>query len=107
MGAPIGYSIWLWFKNLPSAYHWVAGIAAAYALFRVWLWRKIKGERKDAKAEGQREVIERIETKEAQLKEAANEAENRITEQLNADSLRNVAARSPENRGPVQRTETD
>jgi hypothetical protein len=41
--------------------------------------------------------------KEAELKEAADEAETRITADLNAGSLRELAARSPENLGAVQR----
>lgn len=48
-------------------------------------------------------VIDKIEAKEDQLKEAANEAENRITADLNSRSLRDVAANSPENLGPVRR----
>lgn len=48
-------------------------------------------------------VIDKIEAKEDQLKEAANEAENRITADLNARSLQDVASRSPENLGPVRR----
>jgi hypothetical protein len=41
--------------------------------------------------------------KEADLKEQADEAENRLTADLNARSLRELAARSPDNLGPVQR----
>ena len=41
--------------------------------------------------------------KEADLKERADEAENRITADLNAGSLRELAARSPDNLGAVQR----
>jgi hypothetical protein len=41
--------------------------------------------------------------KEADLKERADEAENRITADLNAGSLRELAARSAENLGAVQR----
>ena len=41
--------------------------------------------------------------KEAELKEAADEAETRITADLNARSLRELAARSAENLGAVQR----
>lgn len=41
--------------------------------------------------------------KEAELKEAADEAETRITADLNARSLRELAARSPDNAGPVRR----
>ena len=41
--------------------------------------------------------------KEAELKEQADEAEDRITADLNARSLRELAANSPDNAGPVQR----
>jgi hypothetical protein len=41
--------------------------------------------------------------KEADLKEQADEAENRLTADLNTRSLQNVAASSPDNLGPVQR----
>jgi hypothetical protein len=41
--------------------------------------------------------------KEAELKEAADEAETRITADLNARSLRELAARSADNLGAVQR----
>jgi hypothetical protein len=40
---------------------------------------------------------------EADLKEQADEAERRITADLNAGSLRELAARSPDNLGAVQR----
>jgi hypothetical protein len=45
--------------------------------------------------------------KEAELKEQADEAERRITADLNARSLRELAARDPDNAGPVQRPERD
>lgn len=41
--------------------------------------------------------------KEADLKEQADEADRRLTADLNARSLRELAARSPDNAGPVQR----
>lgn len=41
--------------------------------------------------------------KEADLKEQADEAENCLTADLNTRSLQDVAARSPDNLGPVQR----
>jgi hypothetical protein len=52
-----------------------------------------------AKLEVQAETLQ----KEAELKEQADEAEDRITADLNAGSLRELAARSPDNAGPVQR----
>ena len=100
------YPVFQWFQNNPAA-QWAAGIGAGLAAFRAWMTMRDRRIRKQAKAEGKREVIEHIETKEAELKEAANEAENRITADLNERSLRDVAARSPENLGPVRRTEAD
>jgi hypothetical protein len=41
--------------------------------------------------------------KEAELKDRADEAEDRITADLNAGSLRELAARSADNLGAVQR----
>ena len=41
--------------------------------------------------------------KEAELKEQADEADRRLTADLNERSLRELAARSPDNLGPVQR----
>jgi hypothetical protein len=52
-----------------------------------------------AKLEVQAEALQ----VEAELKEQADEAEDRITADLNARSLRELAARSPDNLGPVQR----
>ena len=40
---------------------------------------------------------------EAELKEQADEADRRLTADLNARSLRELAARSPDNLGAVQR----
>ena len=104
--APFGYSLWVWFRSNPAA-QWVAGITVAYVTFRIWLARKIGRERKEAAQEAREEVVEVIEAKEDKLKEAANEAENRVTADLNTRSLRNVAANSPENLGPVRRDQQD
>ena len=41
--------------------------------------------------------------KEAELKEQADEADRRLTADLNERRLRELAARSPDNLGPVQR----
>jgi hypothetical protein len=100
--APFGWGAWLWLKSNPMA-QWALGIGAALIVFRTWLWRRDRRVAKDA----QKEIVEQIETVEQQRKEAANEAENRITEQLNSRSLRDVAARSPENLGPVRRDQRD
>jgi len=45
--APIGYSIWLWFRSNPAAQA-VAFVVALYIAFRLWLARKIRREREDA-----------------------------------------------------------
>lgn len=106
MAAPFGFAAWMWLKNSPVA----QGVAMALgALGAFWAFMTLRDRRirSQAKREAQREVIERIETKEAELKDKANEAENRITRDLNTRSLRDVAARSPQNLGPVRRTETD
>jgi hypothetical protein len=50
------YPVFRWFQANPWA-KWVAGIAAAFVAFRVWLWRKIKSERKDAKDDARDERI--------------------------------------------------
>jgi hypothetical protein len=54
---------------------------------------------KVAKLEVKAEALQ----KEADLKEQADEADRRLTADLNARSLRELAARSPDNAGPVQR----
>ena len=41
--------------------------------------------------------------KEAELREQADEADRRLTADLNTRSLRELAANSPDNAGPVQR----
>jgi TRAP-type C4-dicarboxylate transport system substrate-binding protein len=102
MAAPFGWSLWLWFKSNPLA-QGVAAALGAVGVFWGWMTLRDRRIRSEARKEGQREIIEIIETKEAELKEAANEAENRITRDLNERSLRDVAARSPENLGPVRR----
>jgi flagellar biosynthesis/type III secretory pathway M-ring protein FliF/YscJ len=96
------YGVFNWFAANPVA-RWVAGIGAGLAALWAFMTLRDRRIRKDAKEEGKREVIERIETKEAELKDKANEAEDRITRELNERSLRELAARSPENLGPVRR----
>lgn len=54
---------------------------------------------KVAKLEVKAETLQ----KEANLKEQADEADRRLTADLNERSLRELAARSPDNVGPVQR----
>ena len=58
--------------------------------------------RRSAKREGAREVIDQIQEQTDERIERAEEA-RRTTEQLNADSLRELAAKSRNNRGRVQR----
>ena len=54
---------------------------------------------KVAKLEVKAETLQ----KEANLKEQADEADRRLTADLNERSLRELAANSPDNLGPVQR----
>jgi len=54
---------------------------------------------KVAKLEVKAEALQ----KEAELKEQADEADRRLTADLNTRSLRELAANSPDNAGPVRR----
>jgi hypothetical protein len=54
---------------------------------------------KVAKLEVKAEALQ----KEAKLKEQADEADRRLTADLNTRSLRELAANSPDNAGPVRR----
>lgn len=100
------YPVFQWFSNNPTA-RLIAAITGGLAAFWAFMTLRDRRIRSQARKEGAREVIDRIEIKEAELKDKANEAEDRITRDLNERSLRDVAARSPENLGPVRRTETD
>ena len=96
--APFGYSAWLFLKNNPIVLY----IAGGFAFLATFLsWQRLRDGR--IRREEKKRVVEKIEATEDKLKEAANEAENRITADLNTGSLRDVAARSPENLGPVRR----
>ena len=99
------WPIFRWFQANPWA-QWVAGIAAAYIAFRVWLGSKIKRERKEARKEGREEVIDQIEE---QTDEAIQrvEASRDAVRSLNERQLRELAAKSPHNRGRVQSPEAD
>lgn len=81
----------LWAELLEKLIPVLSGISIAII---AWL----NGSR-TAKLEVKAEALQ----KEANLKEQADEAENRITADLNARSLRELAANSPDNLGPVQR----
>ena len=102
---PFGYSLWLWFRSNPVA-QWVAGIVAGYAVFRLWLWRKIRRERQEAATEAERRVIETIEEKTDDAIKRV-EDERRTTADLNDAELRRLAQNSPHNRGRLHRTEAD
>lgn len=96
---PPFYGVWLWFKANPAA-QWVAGIVAAYLTFRLWLSAKIRRERKDAADEATEEVIEQIKEQTDERIEDAREA-SRSTDDLNAEQLRKLRARDPNNRSRV------
>lgn len=95
---PFGYGLYVFLKNNPVVLY----IGAAFAAVATFLsWQRLRDMR--IRKQERTKVIDKIEAKEDQLKEAANEAENRITADLNSRSLRDVAANSPENLGPVRR----
>jgi membrane protein implicated in regulation of membrane protease activity len=99
------YPVFRWFQANPWA-KWVAGIAAAFVAFRVWLWRKIKSERKDAKAEGKREVIEQIEEKTNEAVQRVEDDRARVRD-LNDEQLRKLIAKDPNNRGRLPDPQAD
>jgi uncharacterized protein YpuA (DUF1002 family) len=82
---------------------WIIGILTGVTLYKAYERLRDNRIRKQATDK----VIEKLEATEDKLKEAANEAENRVTADLNTRSLRDVAANSPENLGPVQRNRPD
>ena len=90
------WPIFRWFQANPWA-QWVAGIAAAYIAFRVWLANKIGRERKEAREEARDNVIEQIEEQTHDRVEDAREAAS-STDDLNADQLRKLRAADPNNR---------
>ena len=92
------WGVFEFFENNKTA-RWILGIVTGVALYK--LYERLRDNRIRKRAE--EKVIEKIEAKEHKLEEAANEAENRVTESLNSRSLRDVAAKSPENLGPVRR----
>lgn len=87
-----------WVANNKTA-QWILGILTGAALYKIY--ERLRDNRIRKQAE--KKVIEKIEAKEDKLKEAANEAENDIVRELNERSLRELAANSPENLGPVRR----
>jgi uncharacterized membrane-anchored protein YhcB (DUF1043 family) len=92
------YPLFQFFETNKTA-RWVLGIVTGVALYK--LYERLRDNRIRKRAE--EKVIEKIEAKEDKLKEQANEAENRVTADLNTRSLQDVSARSPENLGPVRR----
>jgi hypothetical protein len=96
---PFGYSVWLWLKANPAA-QWLLGIAAAYAAFRIWLWRKIVSVRREVQEDARDEIIEQIEEQTHERIEDAREA-SRSTDDLNAEQLRKLRAADPNNRSRV------
>ena len=99
---PFGYGLYTFLKANPVVM-WVGGAFAAVVTFLSWQRLRDMRIRRQAKED----VIEKIEAKEDKLKDKANEAEDAVTRDLNERSLRDVAARSPENLGPVRRPKPD
>jgi len=92
------FPIFEFFENNKTA-RWVLGIITGVTLYKIY--ERLRDNRIRKRAE--EKVIEKIEAKENQLKDKANEAENDVVRELNERSLRELAARSPENLGPVRR----
>ena len=92
------YPLFQFFETNKTA-RWVLGIVTGVALYK--LYERLRDNRIRKRAE--EKIIEKIEAKEDQLKDKANEAENDGVRELNERSLRELAARSPENLGPVRR----
>ncbi len=103
--APIGYSIWLWFRSNPAAQA-VAFVVALYIAFRLWLARKIRREREDAAEEAVEQVTEQIQEKTDEAIQRV-EDDRAAVERLNSEQLRKLAEASPHNRGRLHRPETD
>ncbi len=82
---------------------WIIGILTGVTLYKAYERLRDNRIRKQATEK----VIEKLEATEDKLKEAANEAENDVVRELNERSLRDLAAKSPENLGPVQRDRKD
>jgi hypothetical protein len=99
---PFGYGLYTFLKANPVV-AWIAGGMTALGVFLSWQRLRDMRIRRQAKED----VIEKIEAKEDKLKDQANEAEDAVTRDLNERSLRDVAARSTENLGPVRRPKPD
>jgi hypothetical protein len=93
---PFGYPFYVWLKANPLA-QWLLGIAAAYAAFRLWLWRKIVSVRREVQKEAVEEVVKQIEEQTHERVEEAREAA-KSTDDYNADQLRKLRAKDPNNR---------
>lgn len=92
------WKVFEFFETSKTA-RWVLGILTGVTLYKIY--ERLRDNRIRKRAE--EKVIEKIEATEDKLKEKANEAENRVTADLNTRSLQDVAAKSPENLGPVRR----
>ena len=87
-----------WVANNKTA-RWVLGILTGVTLYKIY--ERLRDNRIRKRAE--EKIVKKIEATEDKLKEKANEAEDAIVRELNERSLRELAARSPENLGPVRR----
>jgi len=87
-----------WVANNKTA-RWVLGILTGVTLYKIY--ERLRDNRIRKRAE--EKIVKKIEATEDKLKEKANEAENDVVRELNERSLRELAANSPENLGPVRR----
>jgi len=87
MGAPFGYSLFLWIKNNPAAQAALA-IAALLSLFWLWLWRHDEYKKKqfELKAEMKAQKAKKEALKE--LEKNHEERSERV--QRSVDAVRNA-----------------
>ena len=99
------WKVFDWFAKNPWA-QWVAGLGALYITFRIWLSGKVRGERREARKEGREDVIDEIREQTDETIQRV-EDERAATRDLNDNQLRELAAKSPHNRGRVPNPEAD
>ena len=80
-----------------------AQIALAGLVALIGYRRAVDKATKDGEAAGEIKTMRKIETKTAKVLESIDEAENRVTRDLNANSLRDLTRSDPDNAGRPER----
>lgn len=99
------YPLFQWFQSNPVA-RWVAGIGAGLAAFWAFMTLRDRRIRRQAKAEGKREVIEQIQEKTDEAIQRVEDDRARVRS-LNDEQLRKLLAKDPNNRGRLRDPEAD